>query len=141
MGGSGVGPGRPWGSGQRAEGREERARRRLHLQDSGDVARPRAAVREFHDLLPRGVGQRPPVDEHPAELVHAAVTCGKHSALVLPARTARPAHRPSLNPQPPAQPNAGAALRTAGVGSSDRFLSPSLSLSLSLFFSLPPPKM
>lgn len=46
----------------------------MGLQDPGDVAGPGAAVSEFHDLLPRGVGQRPPVDEHPAELVHAAVT-------------------------------------------------------------------
>lgn len=67
-------------SGSGAERWENGGRRRLHLQDPGDVAGPGAAVSEFHDLLPRGVGQRPPVDEHPAELVHAAVTCGKQSA-------------------------------------------------------------
>ena len=45
------------------------------LEDPGDVAGPGAGVRQLHDLLSRGVGQRPPVHVHPAQLVHPAVPC------------------------------------------------------------------
>lgn len=37
-----------------------------------DVARPDAELRQLHDPEPNGVGERPAVDEHAAELVHLA---------------------------------------------------------------------
>ena len=40
----------------------------------GDVAGAHAVVRQLDDPLADDVGQRPPVDEHAAQLVHAAVT-------------------------------------------------------------------
>ena len=43
------------------------------LEDSGDITGPGAGVRQLDDLLPRRVGQRPPVHVHPAQLVHPAV--------------------------------------------------------------------
>ena len=39
-----------------------------------DVAGPHSVVRQLDDPLADDVGQRPPVDEHAAQLVHAAVT-------------------------------------------------------------------
>lgn len=45
-----------------------------HLQNSGYVAGAGAAVRELHDFLSGGIGQRSAVNEHTAELVHPAVT-------------------------------------------------------------------
>ena len=42
-------------------------------QLSGDVAGPDALVGELHDALPHHVGERPPVDKDPAQLVDAAV--------------------------------------------------------------------
>ena len=48
-----------------------------HLQHSGDVARPGAAVRQLDDTLARGVGQRTSVDEQTAELIDPAVTCNQ----------------------------------------------------------------
>ncbi len=50
-------------------------RTHTHLQNAGDVAGPRAGVRQLDDSLPGGVGQRPPVHEHAAQLVHSRVTC------------------------------------------------------------------
>ena len=44
------------------------------LEDSADITGPGSRVRQLDDLLPRRVGQRPPVDVHAAQLVHAAVT-------------------------------------------------------------------
>lgn len=43
------------------------------LQDPADVAGPRAGVRQLHDLLPRRVRKRSPIDVDPSELVDAAV--------------------------------------------------------------------
>ena len=51
------------------------------LQDARDVAGPGAAVRQLHDLLPGGVGQRPAVDVDPAQLVHPAVPWNNHNVL------------------------------------------------------------
>lgn len=45
-----------------------------YLQNTGYVAWAGAAVRELHDLLSGGIGQRSSVNEHTAELVHPAVT-------------------------------------------------------------------
>lgn len=46
-------------------------------QLAADVAGPHAELRQLHDPQPHRVGQRPPVNEHPAELVHlpVAVLC------------------------------------------------------------------
>ena len=43
------------------------------LEDSADITGPGARVRQLDDLLPRRVGQRPPVDVHAAQLVHSTV--------------------------------------------------------------------
>lgn len=43
---------------------------------SGNVAGPDSVVSQLHDPLPHHVGQGTTVHKHPAELVHAAVTCG-----------------------------------------------------------------
>ena len=43
------------------------------LEDAGDVARSGPAVRQLHNLLPRRVGQRPPVHVDAPQLIHAAV--------------------------------------------------------------------
>ena len=43
------------------------------LEYPADITGPGPAVRQLHDLLPGGVGQRPAGHEHPAQLVHAAV--------------------------------------------------------------------
>ena len=45
------------------------------LEDPGDVAGPGSLVRQLHDLLPRGVGQRAPVHVDAAQLVNTAVAC------------------------------------------------------------------
>ena len=47
----------------------------IYLEDAGNVAGTRSAVRQFHDLLPRRVRQRTPVHEHAAQLVNAAMSC------------------------------------------------------------------
>lgn len=47
-----------------------------HLEDARDVAGTRARVRQLDDLLAGRVRQRPPADEHAAQLVDAAVTWG-----------------------------------------------------------------
>ena len=52
------------------------------LEDPGDVAGPGALVRELHDLLPRGVGQGPPVHVDAAQLVNTAVACTQKYYLV-----------------------------------------------------------
>jgi len=43
------------------------------LEYAGYVAGAGAAVRQLHDLLPRRVGQRPPVHVDAPQLIHAAV--------------------------------------------------------------------
>ena len=45
------------------------------LEYPGDVAGPGSLVRQLHDLLPRGVGQRAPVHVDPTQLVNTAVAC------------------------------------------------------------------
>lgn len=46
-----------------------------HLQNARDVAGPSPTVGQLHDLLPRGVGQGPPVHVHPTQLVDTTVAC------------------------------------------------------------------
>ncbi len=46
-----------------------------HPELPRDVAGPHPVVRQLHDPLPDDVGQGAAVDEHPAQLVHAAVAC------------------------------------------------------------------
>ena len=43
------------------------------LENARNIARSGAAVRQLDNALSGGVGQRPPVHEYAAELVHAAV--------------------------------------------------------------------
>lgn len=45
-------------------------------QLAGDVTRSDAEPGQFDDSHPGAVGQRPPIDEHSAELVHFAVLLG-----------------------------------------------------------------
>ena len=50
-----------------------------YAQLAGDDAGSDAVVRHLHDLMADVVGQRPAVDEHPAELVNAALAQrGRH---------------------------------------------------------------
>lgn len=69
------------------DARPDRARLLVPVQDLRDApvgdaqlarddAGPHAGRRHLHDLVPDVVGQGAPVDEHPAELVHAALTWG-----------------------------------------------------------------
>lgn len=46
-----------------------------NLQYPGDVAGPRARMRQLDDLLPGRVWKRSTADEHTPELIHATVTC------------------------------------------------------------------
>lgn len=45
-----------------------------HAQLAGDDAGPDPVVRHLHDLVPDVVGERPAVDEDPAELVDPTLT-------------------------------------------------------------------
>ncbi len=45
----------------------------VYLASPRDVAGSDAELRQLDDPHPDVVGQRPPVDEHPAQLVHLAV--------------------------------------------------------------------
>ncbi|GIY21057.1 hypothetical protein CDAR_42161 [Caerostris darwini] len=54
------------------------------LEDARDVARTGAAVRQFHDLLSRGIWQGPPVHVHAAQLVDTAVACKDKQTEVKP---------------------------------------------------------
>lgn len=47
-----------------------------HAELPRDHAGAHARRRHLHDLEADVVGQRPPVDEHAAQLVHAALSCG-----------------------------------------------------------------
>lgn len=44
---------------------------------AGDITRPDPLVGQFHDPLPDHVGQGTAIDEHPSQLIHAAMTWWK----------------------------------------------------------------
>ena len=46
-----------------------------HPQVAADDARPEALGGQLDDLEPDVVGQGPPIDEHPAQLVDPALAC------------------------------------------------------------------